>query len=92
MRYTYISHLNSSKPTVSLDTILSILLKTRENLLNKIKEIDEQILNALRDTILETNVACLQIIITALASDLFNFENIILEFHYPTHPPPSNCA
>ena len=84
MRYKHMSHQSS---TISLDTKLRLLLLTRNTYLEKIKQIDGQILDELQKSFPSSNTECLQIIGTALSASILDLENTVIEFPRPNKPP-----
>src|ERR1700739_2024398 len=84
MRYRHMSHQN---PAVSLNTKLHLLLITRNTYLEKIKQIDGQIIDELLKNTPSSNTECLQIIGTALSASTLDFENTIIESPRPNKPP-----
>jgi hypothetical protein len=76
----------SHSSPISLNTKLQVLLLSRKSYIDKIKQIDEQIINTLRESTPSSNTECIQIIGTALAACSLDFDNTLIESPRPNKP------
>src|SRR5215467_13382416 len=68
---------------LSFNTTLGNILRTRQNYVTKIKELDERIITLLCDNLPTTNEHSLQLMRTALSASSINFDNTYVEYHRP---------
>ena len=73
----------SKRKALSFNTVLRNLLRTRNNYVKKIKELDEQITTLLRENTPSTNEQSLQLLRTALSAASVNFNDTFIEYHRP---------
>ena len=81
------SNSRNRRATSTLDATLGNLLRARKRHLDKLKEIDTQVAEILRNNTPTSNGECLQIIRTALASSSIDFNKTYVHYHRPGHIP-----